>query len=1320
MTKAPVLSRAALDAYNHLSLPVWLFSTESLRIVFANDAAQDWLGYAAQELQSMTIADLRPDAERRSIIDQVRQFDGLTSDAGTWTIIGKSGTRFAASFSWSKITLNGEEAIVASIRDVTRVKHAETWAKALSIENRELDRKARMSAEHLARLFDGLPGKMLVLTPGDYRIVAATDEYAKAVMLSREALLDQRLLELFPDDPSEPEADGVSNLLASLQRVESLAVTDIMNLQRYPVRQPDGTFQERFWLPRNKPVLDADGHIIHIIHRVADVTGVLSGADLEPENASDANGIDLQQLVETRTALHALQERETRLRTAERLLKLGSWEYDSQSSALNWSARVFDIYGVPHEQGAPDFDGYVDLVHPDDREQMVEHYTRFFESSAPDFEFQHRIIRQDGQITHVRGVGTRHMAEGGEIVIGFVQDVTSIKQAEDELLRQARRRRLAGRLARLGSWRVDIGDTHVMWCGETAAIHDEPDGTSPAVEDGINYYVPEHRERIRTRFDACVNEGEPFDEIVQIMTAKGRRVWVRTLGEPIRDDTGQIVAVEGAFQDITDLIAARDEATQLSARLRRTLEGMSDAFFLLDDDWNFAFVNSQAEILLQRKKEELIGRNIWEAFPEAAGTIFQHEYERAVSEGCPVQFRESFPPLDAWFEVSADPTPAGLAVYFEDITGQRAREMQLRLLETAVSRQNDIVLITEAEPIEAPDGPRIVYVNDAFERRTGYSFEEVIGQTPRILQGPKTQRDELDRIREALERWQPVRAELINYTKAGEEFWIELDIVPIADDAGKFTHWVAIERDITARKESEEALQANEERFRLVTKAVGTAIWDWNVENNQHWWSEGLHDIFGHAADPTGAIPTIWRRHLHPDDTARVDAATKRLISGQDTILHEQYRLRRADGSWAFVEDKAFALHDDEGKVQRVLGSMTDVTEQRLLEDRLRQAQKMETVGQLTGGVAHDFNNLLTIILGNAELLEEDLQDRPDLHNMVRMTASAAERGAELTQRLLAFSRKQVLEPKIMDVAQLIQGMDGLLRRTLREDIDIEIIRADGLWQIEADAAQLESALLNLCVNARDAMPDGGYLTIEAANAMLDDDYAAMEPDVRPGEYVLIAVTDTGHGIPSDLLDQVFEPFFTTKDTGKGSGLGLSMVFGFVKQSGGHIRLYSELDKGTAVKMYFPRSEDRPQNNENEQARPKITGGSETILVVEDDSAVRKYVISQLSGLGYHVLETASGAEAMDVLTRTPVDLLFTDVVMPGAMGGRELAAAAREVYPGLRVLFTSGYTENSIVHHGRLDQGIRLLSKPYRRELLARKIREALDDAGPELSGSG
>lgn len=1314
MTKAPVLYREALSAYSHVSLPIWLFSIENLRIVFANEAAQTWLGYDAQTLRAMTIADLRPEAERPRIVDEVQQFDGLMNDAGTWTIVGNSGDHFSAAFKWKKVIFEGTEAVVASIRDVTRIAQAEARAENLSEENKALEQKVRLSAEHLSTLVDSLPGKLLVLTPGEYRIVAVTDEYAQAVMLDRGALLGQRLFDIFPDDPSEPEADGVRNLRTSIQRVESLRVTDVMNMQRYPVRQPDGSFQERYWLPRNKPVLDADGHIIYIVHRVEDVTGVLAGKGVDPEVTSVTEAVDPLQLAKTRTALHALQERETRLKTAEMLLDLGSWEFDLDRGKLNWSDRVFDIYGVPREHGAPDFDGYVALVHPDDQEQMLATYNRFIETGAPELEFQHRIIRNDGGITHVRGVGARHLVDDREIVIGFVQDITNIKQTEEELLVQARRRRFAGRLVNLGSWRVGLDDTHVIWCEETAAIHDEPEGTSPTVEDAINYYIPEHRDRIRTRFEACVTEGRPFDEILQIETAKDRRVWVRALGEPIRDEAGQIIAVEGAFQDVSELMAARDEAAELSARLQRTLEGMSDAFFLLDDDWNFAFVNSQAETLLQRTEEDLIGRNVWVEFPEACGTIFQKEYERAVSEGCPVRFQEYFPPLETWFEVSADPTPAGLAVYFEDVTQQRARDTQLRLLEAAVSRQNDILVITEAEPIGEPDGPRIVYVNDAFERRTGYSREEAIGQTPRILQGPKTQRGELDRIRHALEKWQPVRSELINYTKSGEEFWLELDIVPLADETGWFTHWVAIERDITARKQAEEVLEANEERFRLVTKAAGSAIWDWDVATGRQWWSDGLREIFGHDADSSGSVPTIWRMHVHPDDVARVDAVLKRLVTGRDNMMREQYRFRRADGSWAFVEDNAFALHDEDGNVLRVLGSMTDVTEHKLLEDRLRQAQKMETVGQLTGGVAHDFNNLLTIVLGNAELMDEALEDQPRLQNMARMTANAAERGAKLTNRLLAFARKQALEPKVLDVAQLIQSMDVLLRRALPENIDIEIIRAGGLWQIEADAAQLESALLNLAINARDAMPDGGSLTIEVANAMLDDDYVATEPDVRPGQYVVIVVSDTGHGIPTDYLSRVFEPFFTTKEVGKGSGLGLSMVFGFVKQSGGHIRVYSEVDEGTSVKMYFPRSRARSEHSVTDRPGRRITGGTETILLVEDDGAVREFVAVQLRGLGYHVLEASSGREALDILRSASIDLLFTDVVMPGGMGGRELADAARELHPDLKVLFTSGYTENSIVHHGRLDQGVKLLSKPYRREQLAAKVREVLDEAGP------
>lgn len=646
------------------------------------------------------------------------------------------------------------------------------------------------------------------------------------------------------------------------------------------------------------------------------------------------------------------------------------------------------------------------------------------------------------------------------------------------------------------------------------------------------------------------------------------------------------------------------------------------------------------------------------------------------------------------------------------LTELRAQNEQLRLLETATSRLNDILLITEAEPFSGPDGPKIVYVNDAFERRTGYSREEVVGQTPRILQGPNTQRAELDRIQQALEKWEPVRAELINYTKSGEEFWLELDIVPLADDTGYYTHWIAVERDITERKEADQALRASEERFRLVTKAAGSAIWDWDAATDQHWWSDGLHEIFGHELSPTGSLEANWRQHVHPDDLAQVDSAVQRVMSGQDSVLRLEYRFQRADGSWAVVEDHALATFDSTGKVHRVLGSMTDISEKKLLEERLRQSQKMEAVGQLTGGVAHDFNNLLTIIMGNAEILQEELIDFPHLQSLAEMSLNAAESGAELTNRLLAFSRKQVLQPKVIDVAQLIQGLDGLLRRTLPENINVEIIRSGGLWKIEADAPQLEAAVLNLAVNARDAMPDGGCLTIEIANAMLGDDYVATEPNVKAGQYVAIVVTDSGVGMEPDVLARVFEPFFTTKAAGKGSGLGLSMVFGFVKQSGGHIQAYSEPGEGTAIKMYFPRMHSAGEPAPVSNPSRKIIGGKETVLVVEDNDDVRKYVTTQISALGYQVFEASNGVSALEIFEQgKKVDLLFTDVVMPGGLGGRELAEAACKIQPSLKVLYTSGYTENSIVHQGRLDPGIKLLNKPYRREQLAAKLREMFED---------
>ncbi|MGE5563331.1 MAG: response regulator [Bacillota bacterium] len=387
-------------------------------------------------------------------------------------------------------------------------------------------------------------------------------------------------------------------------------------------------------------------------------------------------------------------------------------------------------------------------------------------------------------------------------------------------------------------------------------------------------------------------------------------------------------------------------------------------------------------------------------------------------------------------------------------------------------------------------------------------------------------------------------------------------------------------------------------------------------------------------------------------------------------------------------------------------------------EEALRQAQKMEAVGQLTGGIAHDFNNLLTVVTGNIGMAQRALDSAKVTDARARRALTGAMKGAEraatLTQRLLAFSRRQPLTPKVIDVDKLVLGMSDLLQRSLGELIKLEIVIAPGLWRVEADPNQLESAILNLAVNARDAMPDGGELVIETANARLDENYAAVNAEVPPGQYVMIAVTDSGTGMSKAVADRAFEPFYTTKAVGKGTGLGLSMIYGFIKQSGGHVKIYSEEGQGTTVKMYLPRL--LRETSEDDETGSLTSGfetspRQETILVAEDDDDVRAYTVDCLRELGYRVLEAHDGPSALRLLERqdSPVDLLFTDVVMP-MMTGRELADEARKHQPRLRVLYTSGYTRNAIVHAGRLDPGVEMIAKPFTFEALAQKIRDSLD----------
>jgi PAS domain S-box-containing protein len=446
--------------------------------------------------------------------------------------------------------------------------------------------------------------------------------------------------------------------------------------------------------------------------------------------------------------------------------------------------------------------------------------------------------------------------------------------------------------------------------------------------------------------------------------------------------------------------------------------------------------------------------------------------------------------------------------------------------------------------------------------------------------------------------------------------------------------------------------------------------------------------------DPDEFTEKVEYLNSHPDEIIRDE------IELLDGTIFDRYS--------APVRDK---FGNDYGRIW----TFRDLTQRRQLEEQFRQAQKMESIGQLTGGIAHDFNNLLTVIQGCAEFLGEEIKDNPRQSEMSQMILEAAQRGADLTHRMLAFARRQTLQPQTVDVNGLITNLESFLRRTLSADIDLLVIPAPVECKALIDPTELESALLNLCVNARDAMPGGGTLIVETGLATLEEDYTVQNPDVLPGEYVLVAVSDTGCGIAPENIDRVFDPFFTTKSVGHGTGLGLSMVYGFAKQSRGHVKIYSEPDRGTSVKLYLPIAARNSQSIQLGQQAPLELCGSELILLVEDNAPVREYVLVQLHYLGYRVLEAPTPMEALEILRQhSEIDLLFTDVVMPG-MNGHELATAACNLKPGLKVLYCSGYAEHAALRQGALEGSFQLLSKPYSRLDLARKIRTVLDAGNPD-----
>ncbi len=517
----------------------------------------------------------------------------------------------------------------------------------------------------------------------------------------------------------------------------------------------------------------------------------------------------------------------------------------------------------------------------------------------------------------------------------------------------------------------------------------------------------------------------------------------------------------------------------------------------------------------------------------------------------------------------------------------------------------------------------------------------------------------------------------------------------------------ALRAEIQEHQIATEQLRQSEEQFRLIAENTADLIAVLDLDGKRLYNSPSYKNILG---DPKVLQGSSSFDEIHPDDREKVRNIFQGTV-GTGRGQRAEYRFLLPDGSMRYIESQGSVIPDEKGVPARVLVISRDVTERSRVEERLRQAEKMEAVGQLAGGVAHDFNNLLTIICGYGSLVLDQLPPESTLNSHVKEILLAGERAASLTRQLLAFSRHQALEQVVLDLNSVVRNMDKMLRRLIGEDIDLVTVASEGLWNVKADPGQMEQVIMNLAVNARDAMRQGGKITIETANVELDENYAQSHPYVKPGSYVMIGVSDTGAGMDAQTQARAFEPFFTTKGPTEGTGLGLSTVYSIIKQSGGHVWLYGEAGCGTTFKVYVPRIDqplDEPAPPETPEALPQ---GSETVLVVEDEQAVRILVRRVLESSGYHVLEAAHGAEALIICEehKEPIDMLMTDVVMP-EMSGKLLAERVSAQRPDMRVLYISGYTDNAILHRGVLKSGMNFLQKPFTPEAIVRKVRAVLD----------
>ncbi len=800
--------------------------------------------------------------------------------------------------------------------------------------------------------------------------------------------------------------------------------------------------------------------------------------------------------------------------------------------------------------------------------------------------------------------------------------------------------------------------------------------------------------------------------VIPVDAAGETGVLARAFAKAIEEINTKTAALEQEVQEHRRTEAARDHHAERERLFSAAVESSNDAIITTSLDGTITGWNSGAERLYGHTAAEAAGKNISllvpiDRMPEVQDTLRRIGWGERIEHNETVRLRKDGRQIDVSLSISPIKAPSGaiigIAKVARDITEDNKTQQVLRQQTEELRRifetSQDLIIVIDSKGF-------MVQVSPSSEAILGYRPEEMIGRSGVDFIHPDHLDNSRQEMREARRGQRSKLSDTRYIHKDGRQVWLSW-LGTWSEPAKRFFF---VGRDMTEGRLAQETLRESEELARGIIDTALDAFVQVDERGVIRDWNAQAENIFGWPREEALGR-NVFDLMGQPDGEGPLKKALQSFLHAGIEVVRQPRRelqIRRRDGTEITAELSIAALKTRKGFVFNAF--VRDLADRIAAEDRIRQAEKMEAMGQLTGGIAHDFNNILTVITGTIEILADAVKGEPQLAAITRMIDEAASRGADLTQHLLAFARKQPLEPKVTDVNTLIIDTAKLLQRTLGEHVEIESVFDDETCPAIVDPNQLATAILNLALNARDAMPNGGKLIIETGFVVLDDNYTRTHSDVRPGRYAMIAVSDTGTGIPAAILDKVFNPFFTSKGPGKGTGLGLSMVYGFIKQSAGHVMIYSEEGHGTTIKMYLP-----PATGALPPADPilpaTVEGGHETILVVEDDKLVRDYVLTQLHSLGYVTLDAANAAEALALVqTNHPFDLLFTDVIMPG-MNGRQLADEILKVRPGLRVLFTSGYTENAIIHHGRLDEGVLLLAKPYRKSDMAIMIRKALAD---------